>query len=152
MVGGFADELRYVSAVDSCGTELFDDGLAVLDDRYWRLCEWGYDGPGVSGVVCAVVEYGAFCPIFRAHGARKNNQNELWSFGPEAQKTLTLYDRLRYRLMPYIYTLGAKTTFDGYTPMWTLAFDFASDSKALDINDAVRVSMARAERYSELES
>ncbi|HEX3436533.1 MAG TPA: TIM-barrel domain-containing protein [Pseudacidobacterium sp.] len=80
-------------------------------------------------------EYGAFCPVFRTHGARKNNQNELWSFGPEAQRILTLYDRLRYRLMPYIYAVAAKTTFDGYTPMRALVFDFAADSKALDIND-----------------
>ena len=80
-------------------------------------------------------EFGAFCPIFRAHGARKNNQNELWSFGPDAQKILTEYDRLRYRLMPYIYSVAARTTFDGYTPMRALVFDFPSDPKALDIGD-----------------
>lgn len=107
---------------------------------YWTTDIGGFVGgdtsdPAYRELFVRWFEYGAFCPIFRAHGARKNNQNEMWSFGAEAQKTLTLYDRLRYRLMPYIYTLGAKTTFDGYTPMRSLAFDFASDSKALDISD-----------------
>ena len=107
---------------------------------YWTTDIGGFVGgdttdPAFRELFVRWFEYGAFCPIFRAHGARKNNQNELWSFGPEAQTILTFYDRLRYRLMPYIYTLGAKTTFDGYTPMRALAFDFASDSKALDIND-----------------
>jgi alpha-D-xyloside xylohydrolase len=107
---------------------------------YWTTDIGGFVGgdtsdPAFRELFVRWFEYGTFCPIFRAHGARANNQNELWSFGAEAQKTLTLYDRLRYRLMPYIYTLGAKTTFDGYTPMRALAFDFLSDSKAIDIKD-----------------
>ncbi|MGC1361258.1 MAG: TIM-barrel domain-containing protein [Silvibacterium sp.] len=107
---------------------------------YWTSDIGGFVGgdttdPAYRELFVRWFEYGSFCPIFRAHGARKNNQNELWSFGPQAQQILTLYDRLRYRLMPYIYTLAAKTTFDGYTPMRALAFDFAADSKALDIND-----------------
>jgi alpha-D-xyloside xylohydrolase len=107
---------------------------------YWTTDIGGFVGgdttdPAYRELFVRWFEYGAFCPIFRAHGARKNNQNEMWSFGPEAQTILTKYDRLRYRLMPYIYTLGAKTTFDGYTPMRALAFDFLSDSRAIDIKD-----------------
>jgi alpha-D-xyloside xylohydrolase len=107
---------------------------------YWTTDIGGFVGgdtsdPAYQELFVRWFEYGAFCPIFRAHGARLNNQNELWSFGPQAQEILTLYDRLRYRLMPYIYTLAAKTTFNSYTPMRALAFDFATDGKALDIND-----------------
>jgi alpha-D-xyloside xylohydrolase len=80
-------------------------------------------------------EYGAFCPIFRLHGTRTTNQNELWSYGPEAQKILTSYDRLRYRLLPYIYSLAWKTTNEAYTPMRPLAMDFRGDSRALDVGD-----------------
>ena len=105
---------------------------------YWTTDIGGFVGgdtsdPAYRELFVRWFEYGAFCPIFRAHGARKDN--ELWSYGAEAQTTLTLYDRLRYRLIPYIYTMGAKTTFEGYTPMRALAFDFASDDKALDISD-----------------
>jgi alpha-D-xyloside xylohydrolase len=80
-------------------------------------------------------EYGAFCPIFRLHGTRTTNQNELWSYGPEAQKILTSYDRLRYRLLPYIYSLAWKTTNEAYTPMRPLAMDFRGDVRALNTGD-----------------
>ena len=80
-------------------------------------------------------QYGAFCPVFRVHGTRTNNQNELWAYGESAQSILALYDRLRYRMIPYIYTLAARTTFDGYTPMRALAFDFRSDHDSLDVSD-----------------
>jgi alpha-D-xyloside xylohydrolase len=107
---------------------------------YWTSDIGGFVGgdttdPAYRELFVRWFEFGAFCPIFRAHGARQNNQNELWSFGPDAQKLLTLYDRLRYRLMPYIYTLAARTTFDDYTPMRALVFDFPSDNQALDITD-----------------
>jgi alpha-D-xyloside xylohydrolase len=61
--------------------------------------------------------------------------NELWSYGPEAQSILTSYDRLRYRLMPYIYSVAWMTTKDGYTPMRPLAMDFRTDVRAQNIGD-----------------
>ena len=51
-------------------------------------------------------QYGTFCPIFRVHGTRTANQNELWSYGEQAQAILTKFDTLRYRLLPYIYSLA----------------------------------------------
>lgn len=107
---------------------------------YWTTDIGGFLGgnttnPEYREVFVRWFQYGAFCPIFRVHGARANNQNELWSYGEQAQKILTLYDRLRYRLLPYIYTLGAMTTFDSYTPMRALPFDFLDDPKVLDIKD-----------------
>ncbi len=105
---------------------------------YWTSDIGGFVGgrtadPAYRELFVRWFEFGAFCPVFRAHGARESN--ELWSYGPEAQKILTLYDRLRYRLMPYIYTMAARTTLDGYTPMRALVFDFPSDPQALDISN-----------------
>jgi alpha-D-xyloside xylohydrolase len=80
-------------------------------------------------------EFGAFCPVFRAHGTRTTNQNEIWSYGPEAQKILVAYDKLRYRLMPYIYSLAWKTTSEGYTIMRPLVMDFREDVRAQNIGD-----------------
>lgn len=107
---------------------------------YWTTDIGGFLGgntndPAYREVFVRWFEYGAFCPIFRVHGVRKNEVNELWSYGKQAQSILTLYDRLRYRLMPYIYSIAARTTFDGYTPMRALVFDFPSDPKALDVRD-----------------
>lgn len=107
---------------------------------YWTTDIGGFLGgnttnPAYQQLFVRWFQYGSFCPIFRVHGSRANNQNELWSYGPKAQKILTLYDRLRYRLLPYIYTLAAKTTFDNYTPMRALPFDFRTDPKVLSITN-----------------
>jgi alpha-D-xyloside xylohydrolase len=80
-------------------------------------------------------QFGAFCPIFRVHGTRTGDQNELWSYGADAQKVLTSFDRLRYELMPYIYSLAWKTTSEQYTPMRPLVMDFRTDVRAQNIGD-----------------
>jgi alpha-D-xyloside xylohydrolase len=107
---------------------------------YWTTDIGGFiignpDDPAYRELFIRWFEYGAFCPIFRLHGTRTNNQNELWSYGPGAQTILTSFDRLRYRLMPYIYSLAWKTTNEGYTPMRALAMDFRTDTRALNIGD-----------------
>ena len=80
-------------------------------------------------------QYGTFNPILRVHGTRKTDQNELWSYGPDAQKILVSFDRLRYRMLPYIYSLAWKTTSESYTPMRPLVMDFRSDVRAQNIGD-----------------
>ncbi len=80
-------------------------------------------------------QYGTFNPILRVHGTRKTDQNELWSYGPDAQNILVSFDRLRYRMLPYIYSLAWKTTSESYTPMRPLVMDFRSDVRAQNIGD-----------------
>jgi alpha-D-xyloside xylohydrolase len=80
-------------------------------------------------------QYATFNPILRVHGTRKPDENELWSYGPDAQKILVTFDRLRYRMLPYIYSLAWKTTSESYTPMRPLVMDFRTDSRAQDIGD-----------------
>ena len=108
---------------------------------YWTTDIGGFisggspDDPAYRELYLRWFEYGSFCPIFRAHGTRTTNQNEIWSYGPAAQKILTSYDRLRYRLLPYIYSLGWMTTDQSYTPMRALAMDFRTDVRAQNIGD-----------------
>lgn len=80
-------------------------------------------------------QFGAFCPIFRVHGTRTPDENELWSYGPEAEKILVAFDRLRYRLMPYIYSTAWRITHENYTPMRPLVMDFAADHRTWNIGD-----------------
>jgi alpha-D-xyloside xylohydrolase len=80
-------------------------------------------------------QFGTFNPILRVHGTRSTNQNELWSYGPDAQKILISFDNLRYRLLPYIYSLAWMTTNDGYTPMRALVMDFRTDPRVANIAD-----------------
>jgi alpha-D-xyloside xylohydrolase len=107
---------------------------------YWTTDIGGFvsadpDDPAYRELYIRWFQFGTFCPIFRAHGTRTTNQNEIWSYGPEAQKTLVAYDNLRYRLMPYIYSLAWKTTSEGYTIMRPLVMDFREDTRAQNIGD-----------------
>jgi alpha-D-xyloside xylohydrolase len=107
---------------------------------YWTTDIGGFvaanpDDPAYRELFVRWFEFGTFCPIFRVHGTRTTNQNELWSYGPDAQKTLVAYDNLRYRLMPYIYSLAWKTTSEGYTIMRPLVMDFREDRRAQNIGD-----------------
>jgi alpha-D-xyloside xylohydrolase len=78
-------------------------------------------------------EYGAFQPNFRTHGTRKHN--EVWSYGKQAQPILEKYLRLRYQLMPYIYSLGWQAHETGAPFMRGLFLDFPNDPNVADIGD-----------------
>ena len=78
-------------------------------------------------------EYGAFQPNFRTHGSRP--QNEVWSYGKQAEPILEKYLRLRYELMPYLYSLGYHTHQTGAPFMRGLFMDFGNDPKVADIGD-----------------
>src|ERR1035437_7881641 len=78
-------------------------------------------------------QYAAFLPIFRAHGSRP--ANEVWSYGSQAEPILEKYLRLRYQLMPYIYSLGYRTWLTGAPIMRALPLDFSGDPKVADISD-----------------
>ncbi len=107
---------------------------------YWTTDIGGFtsanpDDPAYRELFVRWFEFGTFSPIFRVHGTRTTDQNELWSYGADAQKIMTSYDRLRYRLMPYIYSMAWMITNDSYTPMRALAMDFRSDPRAINVGD-----------------
>ena len=78
-------------------------------------------------------EYGTFLPIMRTHGSRK--YNEVWSYGKQAEPILEKYLKLRYQLMPYLYSLGYKTYQTGAPFMRALFMDFPNDPNIADIRD-----------------
>ncbi|MGD0591871.1 MAG: glycoside hydrolase family 31 protein [Bacteroidota bacterium] len=98
--------------------------------------EKGQEDEGFKELYTRWFQFAAFCPLFRAHGA--DFPREPWAFGtPESStyKTLLKFTNLRYRLMPYIYSLAWKVTSDNYTIMRALPFDFLSDTPTHNIND-----------------
>jgi alpha-D-xyloside xylohydrolase len=78
-------------------------------------------------------QYAAFLPIMRAHGSRR--YNEVWSYGKQAEPILEKYLRLRYQLMPYIYSLGYSTWLTGAPFMRALPLDFPNDPNVADLRD-----------------
>jgi alpha-D-xyloside xylohydrolase len=78
-------------------------------------------------------QYATFLPIFRTHGSRP--ANEVWSYGSQAEPILEKYLRLRYQLMPYIYSLAYQTWLTGAPFMRALPLDFPLDAKVADLRD-----------------
>lgn len=81
-------------------------------------------------------QFGAFCPLFRSHG--QFPYREIFNIAPEnhlAYKSMLYYNRLRYRLMPYIYSLAGNTFHNDYTIMRGLIMDFAADPDVKNIGD-----------------
>ncbi len=81
-------------------------------------------------------QFGTFVPLFRTHGQWP--QRELWNISPEgspAYESILWYMRLRYRLMPYLYSLAGAVHFGDYTLMRGLPMDFPDDPKVRDLSD-----------------
>ena len=78
-------------------------------------------------------EYATFLPIMRTHGSRPNN--ETWSYGKQAEPILEKYLKLRYELMPYLYSNEYHTWKTGAPLMRALFMDFPKDEKVADLRD-----------------
>ena len=119
-IGGFCVEDRYVAAqkeFNKTGKE--NDNL-----KEWRELNTRW------------YQFGAFAPLFRAHGQWPFR--EVFNIAPEnhpAYKSIVEYTRLRYNLMPYIYSLAGMTHFDDYTIMRPMAMDFTYDRLTYNIKD-----------------
>jgi alpha-D-xyloside xylohydrolase len=114
---------------------------ALAGMPYWTTDIGGYNGASVNWSTAANNElftrwfqFGTFCSMYRIHGqGARELYNNVWSTSTKA--TLLLFDKLRYRLMPYIYSLAWRVTHDGYTIMRHLVFDFQNDTNVYNIAD-----------------
>ncbi len=105
---------------------------------YWSADIGGFFGgdpkdPAYAELFTRWYEFGAFNPMFRVHGTGAGK--EPWAFDAATQAVLADYDRLRYRLLPYIYSASWDVTSRRGTLMRALAFDFRDDANALEIPD-----------------
>ena len=118
--GGFCVENRYVAAQQ----EFDKTGKENADLKEWRELQARWN------------QFGCFVPIYRAHGQWP--LREVWNIAPAdhpAYKTIVAYDKLRYRLMPYLYSMAGMVHLKDYTMMRGLVMDFNGDEKVLDIKD-----------------
>jgi len=118
--GGFCVENRYVAA-----QQIFDHtGVENEDLKEWRelQCRWN--------------QFGAFIPLFRSHGQWP--LREIWNIAPDnhpAYQSFVYYDKLRYRLMPYLYSMAGWAHFNDYTLMRALVMDFNGDKNVENIGN-----------------
>lgn len=81
-------------------------------------------------------QYGAFLPMFRAHGQFPFREPfNIAGEGHPAYASMLYYIHLRYKLLTYNYSLAAKTFFDNYTMIRGLAMDFPQDQQTYAVND-----------------
>ena len=118
--GGFCVENRYVAA-----QQLFDrTGQENEDLKEWRELQTRWN------------QFGTFIPLFRSHGQWP--LREIWNIAPDnhpAYKSFVYYDKLRYRLMPYLYSLAGWAHFKDYTLMRALVMDFNGDREVENIGN-----------------
>jgi alpha-D-xyloside xylohydrolase len=119
----------------------FDIGAFFVKKRE-NLWFWAGDYPagcqddGYRELYVRWFQMGAFLPMFRAHGT--DTPREIWQFGQPGDvtyDTLVRFDFLRYRLLPYIYSLAGWETHKAYTSMRMLAFDFRHDPNVYDVTE-----------------
>lgn len=99
---------------------------------YWQPSDRPPDDPTYQELYTRWFEFGAFCPVFRSHGHRVHN--EMWTYD-KVEPILLTYDKLRYRLMPYIYSLAWRVHSEDYTMQRPLVMDWRLDPKTRNIGD-----------------
>ncbi len=98
--------------------------------------EQGLEDRGYRELYVRWLQMGAFLPMMRSHGT--DAPREIWNFGKPGEM---FYDAiakaiaLRYRLIPYIYSMAGKVAMHDYTMVRSLLFDFAEDPKACACSD-----------------
>ncbi len=96
----------------------------------------GCKDPAYQELYVRWFQFGAFSPIFRSHGT--GTPREPWQFGDAgdwAYDALLKFTHLRYRLLPYIYSIAWRVTHEGYTMMRGLPMDFARDNNTHHIDN-----------------
>lgn len=114
----------------------FDIGGFCVEGRYTTAKEGSEDLEEWRELNTRWFQFGSFCPLFRSHG--QYPFREIFNISGEkhpAYKSMVYYDKLRYRLMSYIYSLAGMTYLNDYTIMRAMIMDFAKDRKVENIGD-----------------
>jgi alpha-D-xyloside xylohydrolase len=157
---GFAGTQRYAAAtwsgdISSTWTALRKQipaglGFCLSGVPYWTTDSGGYtmesrfsaenqkpeDAEEWRELNARWFQFATFCPLTRLHGELK--PREPWTFGNAAHpayRTIVKFDQLRYRMLPYNYSLAGGVTQDGGTMMRPLVMDFPNDTTARAITD-----------------
>jgi alpha-glucosidase len=107
--------------------------IAALDlgEPYWSMDTGGFYGHPTAENYARWMEFAAFVPIFRVHG-ELNEKRQPWGYGPIAEAAAKRAIRLRYDLLPYIYSNARSTTETGVGIARPLFWVFPDDPRAAD--------------------
>ncbi len=106
----------------------------MLGSSWWGMDIGGFNGTPSNDNYYRWMEFGAFVPIYRVHG-----QNGLkrypWYFGAYAEQIATSYIKIRYKLLPYIYTAAWFNHNTGVSITRPLPMCYPDDNACADIYD-----------------
>jgi alpha-D-xyloside xylohydrolase len=114
----------------------FDIGGFCVENRYTHAAEGSEDLAEWRELNTRWYQFGSFCPLFRSHG--QYPYREVYNISPEnspSYNSMVYYDRLRYYLMPYIYSLAGLTYFNDYSIMRPMVMDFGKDGNVTSLGD-----------------
>ena len=136
---------RYAYGLWSGDIDTGFDSMAAQRQRMLSAIDvgemkWGMDGGGFRGHpdnenYARWIEFAAFVPIFRVHGTL-GEKRQPWVYGPVAEKAAADAMRLRYALIPYIYSYERADTVKGVGIVRPLTFDYPDDPNVRDDVDA----------------
>lgn len=97
----------------------------------------GFAGNATAELFARWMQVGMLYPMMRGHSAMTTERHEPWVFGDRVEKICREYMQMRYRLLPYIYTLFWEATNTGAPILRPLLYHFPSDRHTFTLSDQV---------------
>jgi len=99
----------------------------------------GFEGDTEPELLLRWTQLGAFYPFFRNHSSKGTRRQEPWAFGPEWEKLIADAIKLRYRFLPYIYSVFVEASRSGKPVMRALFLEFPEDERSYTVSDEFMV-------------
>jgi alpha-glucosidase len=97
----------------------------------------GFNGNASGELFARWMQFGALAPFCRGHSAIGTERHESWAFGPRVEAICREFLRLRYRLLPYLYTLFWEASQRGIPVLRPLLYHFPDDPTTYQLHDQV---------------
>ena len=128
--GDWPSEWQYFAPVIKAGLNIGLSGVG-----YWAHCMGGFEHKADPELYIRWCQFGLLSPVAHLFGMDHPGYKEPWNYGEEAQKIFKQYDRMRYRLIPYLYSHAYEMYQTGKPLMRALVLEYQEDPNVYDIAD-----------------
>ena len=128
--GDWPSEWQYFEPVIKAGLNIGMSGVG-----YWSHNMGGFEHVADPELYIRWSQFGMFSPIAHLFGMEHPTYKEPWNYGEEAQEIFRKYDRLRYSLIPYLYSESYKMHKTGMPIMRALVLEYQDDPNVYEISD-----------------
>lgn len=128
--GDWPSEWQYFKPVIRAGLNMGLSGVG-----YWSHNMGGFEHKPDPELYIRWCQFGMFSPMAHLFGMDHPGYKEPWSYGDEAQRIFKKYDRMRYRMLPYIYSEAWKMHNTATPMMRALVLEYQDDENTYDIDD-----------------